>query len=70
MAVWKPNLATADFDFVPFFVTPDGVTVEGSNVRSISWGDGTYQEWSAPGVTFSDAANDKIGEHGNVSTRN
>ena len=60
VAVWKPDLATKDFDLVPYFVTPDGVTVEGAKVRSITWGNGTYQEWAAPGVTFSDADNENI----------
>ena len=60
VAVWKPDLATKDFDLVPYFVTPDGVTVEGAKVRSIAWGNGTYQEWADPGVTFTDADNDNI----------
>ena len=66
VAVWKPDLATGDFDFVPFFVTPDGVTVEGANVRYITWGDGTYQEWKTPGVTFKIEANENIIDPGQI----
>ena len=43
VAVWKPDLATADFEFAAGFKTPDGVDVEGAYIRMVTVGDGKYK---------------------------
>ena len=70
VAVWNPDLAGKDFTLVPYFVTPDGVTVEGAKIRTISWGDGTYVEgFKAPGVSFTDPDNTNIKKPGQIQIK-
>ena len=71
VAVWNPGVASKDFTFTPYFITPDAITVEGTNVRSVSVGNGTYQDtFAAPGITFTNSSNAaNYITPGNVSTR-
>ena len=72
VAVWQPTLATKDFDIAATYTTPDGVTVEGSYIRMITVGDGTYKNTFAPGnggFAIEDTPNTFIRNPGHISTR-
>ena len=70
VAVWRPSLATENFEFAASYTTPDGVTVEGAYIRMVRVGDGKYYNtfaWDDPdnlGFAITSKANDRITDYG------
>ncbi len=73
VAVWKPNLATQDYEFAASYTTPDGVKVEGSFIKQVVIGDGKYYNTfeSGDGMKLGSRKNENLlKDHaGNLSSR-
>jgi hypothetical protein len=76
VTVLHPGVQETEHEFVytPYYITPDGVTVEGCFTRTANTGDGWYYEddtgtFLEPGIHFTKALNELIKQPGNESTR-
>lgn len=58
LGVWDANKAlesmNTQFSYQAYWTTPDGVTVNGTVIRSVDTGDNTYQNFQTPGITYTD----------------
>ena len=85
VGVWHPGVQAvgAQFSFTPYFITPDGITVEGCFQRNVDTGDGMYYEeeqevngtmtlvpFLEPGIHFENIQNPKCDpDYAFLSTR-